>query len=152
MKASRCFLLVTEVASVGVAYFLWVGSDRVESACVTLSLGLRVFMSQAVCLFVSGCARTKVVCPAYVAPQQSDSWDKGLEDRQVAWKTDLPRESWKGLFALKHDSRVGTGAESKALRLLSSTCAEPAVGVGYVCLKPKEKRTSRQRGGLMHPQ
>lgn len=67
------------------------GSDRVEYGCVFLSLCLRVFVGQAVFVFGSGCARVEVVCPARVAAQQSGSWNKGLEDRQVAWETDLPQ-------------------------------------------------------------
>lgn len=61
--------LVTEVASVGVACLLWVGSPRVEGVCVFLDLGLRVSVSQAVFVFGSGCAGRGVVCPADVATQ-----------------------------------------------------------------------------------
>lgn len=61
----KLFLSATEVASVGAAYYLlWVGSDRVENGCVCLSLGLRVLVSQAVFVSVSGCAGVPVVCLA----------------------------------------------------------------------------------------
>lgn len=60
----------------------------------------------------------------------SDSWNKGLEYTQVAWKTDLPQESLKGL---KQDSMVGAGVRGKALRPpVPSPCAHPAVGLGGV--------------------
>lgn len=102
-------------------------------------------------VFVSGCAGC--VCVAGGGSwlfayhvwllTVSDSWNKGLEDTQVAWKTDLSQESLKGLSVLRHNSTVGAGAEGKVFQPPSpSPCADPGVGLGGGCsLRSKEKST-----------
>lgn len=74
------------------------GGVRQGRECLFLSLGLRVLVSQTTMFAYH--VRLLTVC---------DSWSKGLEDTQVAWNTDLPQESLKGLSVLQHEGGVGAG-------------------------------------------
>lgn len=76
----------------------------------------------------------------------SDSWNKGLEDTQVAWKTDLSQESLQGLSVLKQDSMVGPGVGDKAFRPPApSLCADPTMGLGVFPEVQGEKHFKTKR-------
>lgn len=76
---------------------------------------------------------------------------KASEDRQVAWKADLPQESSKGLSALERDSRQGwgrgegggAGLQGSLTPGLRRPCWQPEAQAAETS-EPKRKRAAVQ--------